>query len=41
MVRSRKIAGLVLAAGLAVGGFTASTAGTASASRRRAAAPAP
>ena len=32
MVRSKKIAGLVLAAGLAVGGLTASTAGAASAS---------
>jgi pimeloyl-ACP methyl ester carboxylesterase len=31
MVRLRKMAGLVLTAGLAVGGFTASTAGTASA----------
>jgi pimeloyl-ACP methyl ester carboxylesterase len=31
MVRVRKIAGMVLTAGLAVGGFTASTAGTASA----------
>jgi pimeloyl-ACP methyl ester carboxylesterase len=31
MVRLRKIAGIVLTAGLAVGGFTASTAGTASA----------
>jgi pimeloyl-ACP methyl ester carboxylesterase len=31
MVRLRKIAGMVLTAGLAVGGFTASTAGTASA----------
>jgi pimeloyl-ACP methyl ester carboxylesterase len=31
MVRLKKIAGLVLTAGLAVGGFTASTAGTASA----------
>ena len=32
MVRSKKIAGLVLAAGLAIGGLTASTAGAASAS---------
>src|ERR1051326_1277993 len=32
MVRLRKIAGIVLTTGLAVGGFTASTAGTASAS---------
>src|SRR6266516_6523679 len=32
MVRSKKIAGLVLAAGLATGGLTASTAGAASAS---------
>src|SRR5579859_1738158 len=31
MVRLRKMAGMVLTAGLAVGGFTASTAGTASA----------
>ena len=32
MVRSKKIAGLVLAVGLATGGLTASTAGAASAS---------
>ena len=31
MVRSRKIAGLALAAGLAIGGLTASTASTAAA----------